>query len=82
MRLTHSTRLSTLWMGGKSEKSNMMQDSTVYRMDGFEEDKEEVEGTVDFDGGDEVNYLPFVYPRGTVSVSSSISRGGHSFENN
>ena len=36
----------------------------------MEEDEEEVEGTVDFDGGDEVNYVPFVYPCGTVSVSS------------
>ena len=25
---------------------------------------------MDFDGGDEVNIVPFVYPRGTVSVSS------------
>ena len=25
---------------------------------------------MDFDGGDKVNYVPFVYPRGTVSVSS------------
>ena len=25
---------------------------------------------MDFDGGDDVNYMPFVYPRGTVSVSS------------
>ena len=25
---------------------------------------------MDLDGGDEVNYVPFVYPRGTVSVSS------------
>ena len=25
---------------------------------------------MNFDGGDEVNILPFVYPRGTVSVSS------------
>ena len=33
------------------------------------EDEEEVEGTVHFDGGDEVNIVPFVYPRGTVSVS-------------
>ena len=36
----------------------------------MEEDKEEVEGTVDFDRGEEVNDIPFVYPRGTVSVSS------------
>ena len=57
-------------MGGKFEKSKMMQDSTVYRMDELEEDEEEVEGTVDFGGGEEVNYMPFVYPRGTVSVSS------------
>ena len=42
----------------------------MYRTDELEEDKEEVEGTVDFDGGDEVNYVPFVYPYGTVSVSS------------
>ena len=47
-----------------------MQDSTVYRMEELEEDEEEVEGTVYFDGVDEVNYVPFVYPRGTVSVSS------------
>ena len=47
-----------------------MQDSTAYRMDELEEDEEEVEGTVDFDGGDKVNYVPFVYPRGTMSVSS------------
>ena len=25
---------------------------------------------MDLDGGDEVNIVPFVYPRGTVSVSS------------
>ena len=25
---------------------------------------------MDFDGGDEFNYVTFVYPRGTVSVSS------------
>ena len=47
-----------------------MQHSTVYRMDELEEYKEEVEGKVDFDGGNEVNYVPFVYPRGAVSVSS------------
>ena len=47
-----------------------MQDSTVYRMDELEEDEEEVEGAVDFDGGDEVHYVPFVYPCGMVSVSS------------
>ena len=57
-------------MGGKFEKSKMMQDSTVYRMDELEENEEEVEGTVDSGGGGEVNYVPFVYPRGTVSVSS------------
>ena len=47
-----------------------MQDSTVYRMDELGEDEEEVEGKVDFDGCDKVNYVPFVYPCGTVSVSS------------
>ena len=59
-----------LRMGGKFEKSKMMQDSTVYRMDELEEDEEELEVTVDFYGGDEVNYVPFVYPCETVSVSS------------
>ena len=62
--------IDDLSMGGKFEKSKMMQDSTVYRMEELEDDEEEVEGTVDNDGGDEVNYVPFVYPRGTVSVSS------------
>ena len=62
--------IDDLWMGGKFEKLKMMQDSTEYRMDELEEDEEEVEGTVDNDVGDEVNYVPFVYPRGTVSVSS------------
>ena len=69
-------------MGGKFDKSKMMQDSTVYRMDKVEEDEEEVEGTVDSDGGDEVNYVPFVYPCGTVSVSSlgSFSSFGSSYK--
>ena len=62
--------IDDLSMGGKFEKSKMMQDSTVYRMDKLEEDEEEVEGTVYNDGGDELNYVPFVYPHGTVSVSS------------
>ena len=57
-------------MGGKFEILKMMQYSTVYRMDKLEEDEEEVEGTMDFDGGDEVNYVTFVYPHGTVIVSS------------
>ena len=57
-------------MGGKPEKLNMVQHSTMYRTDEFEEYEEEVEGKVDFDGGDEVNIVPFVYPRGTMSVSS------------
>ena len=59
-----------LRMGGKFESLKMMQHSTVYRTDELEDDEEEVEETVGFDGGDEVNYLHFVYPRGTVSVSS------------
>ena len=62
--------IEDLRMGGKFEKSKMMQDSTVYRMDELEEDKEKVQGTVDSYGGDEVNYVPFVYLQGTVSVSS------------
>ena len=35
-----------------------------------------------FDGGDEVNIVPFVYPRGTVSVSSlgSFSSVGSSYK--
>ena len=48
-----------LRMGGKPEKLKMMQHSTVYRTDELEEDKKELEGKVDFDGGDEVNYVPF-----------------------
>ena len=48
----------------------MVQLSTVYITDELEEDKEELEGKVNFDGGDEVNIVPFVYPRETVSVSS------------
>ena len=59
-----------LWMGGKPEKLNMVQYSTVYRTDESEEDDKEVEGTLHFDGGDEVTKVPFVYPRGTVSVTS------------
>ena len=52
----------------------------MYITDELEEDKEEVEGKVDFGGGDEVNYGPFVYPRGTVIVSSlgSFSSDGSS----
>ena len=59
-----------LCMGGKPKKLKKLQHSTVYRTDESDEDKEEVEGTVNFDGGDEVGILPFVYPCGTVSVSS------------
>ena len=62
--------IDDLRMGGKPEKLKMVQHSTVYRTYELEEDKEELEGKVDFDGGDEVNYVPFVYPCGTVSVSS------------
>ena len=51
--------IDDLCMGGKPEKSKMVQHSTVYRTDELEEDEEEVEETVDFDGGDEVNYVPF-----------------------
>ena len=58
-----------LWMGGKPGKLNKVQHSTVYRTDELEEDKEEVEGTVLGDGGYEVSIVPFVYPRGEVSVS-------------
>ena len=59
-----------LWMGGKPKKLKKMQHSTVYRTDELEEGEEEVEGTVHFNGGDEVNILPFVYPCWTVIVSS------------
>ena len=62
-----------LWMGGKPKKLKKVQHSTVYRTEKLEEDEEEVEGTLNFDGGDEVNIVPFVYPRGTVSVSSLVS---------
>ena len=59
-----------LWMGGKSEKLKKVQHSTMYKTDESEEDKEEVEGTMSLDGGDEVSIVTFVYPCGTVSVSS------------
>ena len=59
-----------LWMGGKPKKLKKVQHNTLYRTDELEEDEEEVEGTVHFDGGGEVNIVPFVYPRGTLSVSS------------
>ena len=59
-----------IWMGGKHKKLKKVQYSTVYRADKLEGDEEEVEETVHFDGGDEVNIVPFVYPRGTVIVSS------------
>ena len=62
--------IDEIWMGGKPKKLKMVQHSTVYIADKSEEDKEEVEGTVHFDGGDEVNIVFFVYPCGTVSVSS------------
>ena len=39
--------IDDLRMGGKCEKSKMMQDRTVYRMEKLKEDEEEVEGTVD-----------------------------------
>ena len=61
--------IDELWMGGKPNKLKMVQNSNVYRTEESEEDKEEVEGTVHFDGGDEVNIVPFVYPLGSVSVS-------------
>ena len=57
-----------LWMEGKPKKLKKVQHSTVYRTDKSEEEEEELEGTVHFDGGDEVNTVPFIYPSGTVSV--------------
>ena len=61
--------IDDLRMGNKFKKLKMIQDSTLYIMDELEEDEEEVDGTVDFDGVAEVNYVRFVYSRGTVSVS-------------
>ena len=57
-------------MGGKPEKLKKVQHNTVYRTYESEDDEEEVEGTVHLDGGDKFIIVPFVYPRGTVSVSS------------
>ena len=62
-----------LWMGYKPKKLKKVQHSTVYITDESEEEEEELEGIVHFDGGDEVNILPFVYPCWTVSVSSLVS---------
>ena len=42
----------------------------MYRTGESKEDEEEVGETVYFNEGDEVNMVPFVYPSGTVSVSS------------
>ena len=39
-------------------------------MEESEEEEGELEGKVHLNGGDEVNIVPFVYPRGKVSVSS------------
>ena len=58
-----------LWMGGKPEKLKNLQHITVYSTHESEVDKEEVEGKSHLDGGDEVSIVPFIYPRGTVSVS-------------
>ena len=71
-----------LWMGGKPKKLKKVQHSTVHRTEKSEEDKEEVVGKVNFDGGDKVNIVPFVYPRRTVSVSSlgSFSSVGSSYK--
>ena len=42
----------------------------MYGMDEFEEDKEEVEGTVLGSGGDELSIIPVFTPCGRISVSS------------
>ena len=57
------------WIGGKPDKLNKVQHSTVYRTHKSEEDKEEVEGIVNLDGGDEVSIVHFLNPCRTVSVS-------------
>ena len=57
-------------MGGKSEKSKKVGDSTVSKTVELKEDEEEVEVTVLGGGGDEVSIMPVVYPRGTVIVST------------
>ena len=62
--------VDNLRMGGKPDKLKKLGDSTLYRTDKSEEDKEEVEGTVLGGGGEEVSILPVLYPHGTVSVSS------------
>ena len=49
-----------------------MQHSTVYKTEELEEDEAEAEGTVIGDGGEYINIVPVVYPRGTVSVSSPV----------
>ena len=59
-----------IWMEGKPDKLYKVQHSTVYRTNESEKEKEEVEGTVHLDGGDDGSIVPFVYPRGTVRVSS------------
>ena len=61
-----------LWMGCKPERLKKVKHSTVYRTDESEEDEEEEEGTVHLDGGNEFSIVPFLYPRGTVGVSSLV----------
>ena len=58
---------------GKSETLKKLVDSTVYGTDESEEDTEEVEGAVIGGGGDEVGFMPAIYPCGMVSVSSFCS---------
>ena len=55
---------------GKSETLKKVGDSTVYRTDESEDDKEEVEGALLGGYGDEVSVMPIVYLCGTVSASS------------
>ena len=59
-----------IWMGGKPEKLKKVQHSTVYRTDELDEEEEELEGTVHLDGVDEFSIVTFIYPCGTVIVSS------------
>ena len=71
-----------LWMEGKPEKLKKVQHSNMYRTDESEYEEEEVEGTVNLVGGDEVSIVPFVYPCGTVSISplGSFSFFGSSYK--
>ena len=64
-----------LRMRGKPDKLKKVGHIIVYRKKKLEDEKEEVEGTVLGDGGEDVSIALFLYTCGAVSVSSLGSFG-------